>query len=511
MIDAPTNWDALWALEDTVLEIDINVHYYQVNLLSSHQYYGMNAPGASLTIDFTNSDLANGGVTVEHMSSDNTTVGNANAAQLTFTLVDPGENAEFLRERQQISLYVRLRNGNTTTQWVPQGMFFIDSINVNRDGSVDVTAYDPIYINGERKTTYNTSSTFKAIFNTGNIVGNIGMNSTAINDERISGYEFSLDYRTSKVSYNELCSVAAAYAGADMIVNKHAKLELIDIGNNVSVTDEPLGYVVTAESVYSATTPTTVGGIRVKSGETVYDDWFGSNLSVDYPELQNPSSEVAATIYSNMLAKNNNRVYICGTEVYGAVITPLLEIGDIVSVLQDDGKYFNFKLHGYRIQYAGYCYGELQGGINERYLESYSYSGSWKRIHASEQSPTVRVIGDRMFSISPIVFDNDVVSPSSPPYPSIVRLNKGILGYFTATCLMKNGNIQTVSMRGYQMDGYFPLYDSITSPQEGIAANSYYVKDVQYASYSSLANIQEVLSAELVTSRYGDVNIPASS
>lgn len=510
MIDAPTNWDALWALEDTVLEIDINVHYYQVNLSSTHQYSGLYSPGSSFTIDFTNEDLASGGVTVEHMSSDGATVGNANAAQLTFTLVDPGGNAEFLRERQQISLYVRLRNGNTTTQWVPQGIFFIDSINVNRDGSVDVTAYDPIYINGERKTTYVTDSTFKAIFNTGYIAGNIGRNSPAINDDRISGYEYSLDYRSSKVSYKELCGVAAAYAGADMIVNKQAKLALVDIGNNVSITDEPLGCVVTAESVFSATTPTTVGGIRVKSGDTVYENYYGSNLTVDYPELQNPSSELTATIFGNMLAKNNNRVFVCGTEVYGAVITPLLEIGDIVSVLQDDGKYLNFKLHGYRVQYAGHCYGELNGGINEQYLEPFKYNGTWKRIRASEQNPVVKKIGDSMFSISPIVFDNDVVSPSSPPYPSIARYGNGSVGYFNATCLMKNGNIQTISMRGSLMDEYFPLYDSITSPQDGIASNSYYIKDVKYASYSSLANVQEVLSTELVVSSNSEVNIPAS-
>ena len=121
MIQAPTNWDALWG--DGGASVDLRVD------LAGQTYLGDELDGETFDI--------------EHALFDAASVGNAQAACFRvgiFTTNPPTLPDTII----PITPYVRMRKGATTTEWVQQGAFYVDVADFADDDILVITAYDAL-------------------------------------------------------------------------------------------------------------------------------------------------------------------------------------------------------------------------------------------------------------------------------------------------------------------------------------------------------------------------------
>ena len=77
------------------------------------------------------------------MPSEMPSVGGAGSSTLTLRILTPNFTIPLLAE---IDVYVRVTDGTDTSEWIPQGVYFVDTRktneSVNAIGTVDITAFD---------------------------------------------------------------------------------------------------------------------------------------------------------------------------------------------------------------------------------------------------------------------------------------------------------------------------------------------------------------------------------
>lgn len=110
---APDNWAAVWAAEHTV----------ELRAVIGGVEYGMDAISAC---------------SAHPAAFDSLAIGQAVSSTLELTLLPSGT----IPKAADIHLYVRLRGGDSVTNWAPQGVYYIDTREEADYGLLALTAYD---------------------------------------------------------------------------------------------------------------------------------------------------------------------------------------------------------------------------------------------------------------------------------------------------------------------------------------------------------------------------------
>lgn len=376
MLAAPENWNRYYGNQRTSLEVNIGIRVSkESSVRQQYLFYG-------------NDDIDGNGVVLEHKLFDDYSIGNACAAMLSFTVKGRSEEARLIRKGQILVFRVRLRHRQTSiyaysySGYAPQGRYIVDSVTSYEDGSFKVIAYDylmlldgidvsgtnwmgsnaPVYAEYLKDKYDNATLTSFLLVGPGG-----GASSSFPYDDRIM-YAL-MPQSLSTVAARDVFKSLAAFGGSNLTANKNAKGVLISPSNESSFTQQPLGTVVTAASLETKENMGTIAGVMLNSGSTSLFSSEGylvrGNVLPDF--YANVQDTVDA--YENMLSGNDNVRKFDNVVVSGATVTPLVELGDVVSVEVGDG-YFNFTLCGYRLTYCsgegGYCcYGELSANRSE--------------------------------------------------------------------------------------------------------------------------------------------------
>lgn len=173
-------------------------------------------------------------------------IGNAATAQLSISLY-----ADDIPRGATIKRYIRLKNGDQISEWLPKGVFFVNR-RAEDDGYWTVTAFDSMR-KAENVWEPDQSLEFP-----------LSMPDAAAEFARIMGVEidprtslnsaYTIDYPANDYTIrNELCYIAAAHAG-NWIVTDEGKLLLVPL---LSIPEET-NYLVTE---YGGAI--TFGGVRI--------------------------------------------------------------------------------------------------------------------------------------------------------------------------------------------------------------------------------------------------------
>lgn len=158
------------------------------------------------------------------------TIGNAVAKQLDITLRNYGS----IPRMAQIQVQFRLKSGNTASEWLPKGTYFIDTRDEG-NGVISITAYDPMLKADQSYTTNGSQGGWPKtdLQVVQNICSRIGVTldsrTTAI---MTSGYQIQYPgYGEDAYTMRELLQfVASAYAGNFYITDEN-KLLLVGLGD----------------------------------------------------------------------------------------------------------------------------------------------------------------------------------------------------------------------------------------------------------------------------------------
>ena len=171
-----------------------------------------------------------------HIFSDNPVVGGCLAAELNVSLLKPSTT---IPRMAKVRPYVRVTNGTTSSEWVPQGVFYIDTRETtnNNDGRdiLTIHAYDAM-LKTEADYPSTTHSWPTSDINVvKEIAREIGLQSslnttTGLDDRTVSlmnkGYQIGLP---AGYSMREVLSNIAAMYGGNWVMNYAGKLLLVAI------------------------------------------------------------------------------------------------------------------------------------------------------------------------------------------------------------------------------------------------------------------------------------------
>ena len=158
------------------------------------------------------------------------TIGNATAKQLNLVLRNYGT----IPRMAQIRVHFRLNDGTTQSEWLPKGVFFIDTRD-DGNGIISITAYDPML---KADTSYTTSGNQGGWPKTDlqvvqNICSRIGVTLDSRTQEIMTaGYQIQYPgYGEGAYTMRELLQwIAQMYAG-NFYINDQNKLMLVGLGD----------------------------------------------------------------------------------------------------------------------------------------------------------------------------------------------------------------------------------------------------------------------------------------
>lgn len=367
MIDAPTNWEEYWASPDVVVELRLVIWLY-----------GATGSTAQAKLTRYNSDLKS--CTLEASAFPNLSVGNTCSACLSFTLVDALDDYQSLACGQRVDFSVRLKLGSSTTTWINQGVYFIDSFDVSGDVDVTVRAYDALYWVGDGPTSrYNcNASTFlsncpakmtpvtKTDFTGAEIMYGLGQDGTRLTNSTVGNLWVPAGAADS--SFRETLGGIAAMAGGNAVISKLNRLKLLRTDNppkfsRYSFSDTPL---ITASGLSYEYNPSTFTGFvkdKVASGN-------GFHIEAKIPDKFEVTRRMLTYAYCNarMITPYygaNHKAYttsMAPIELTGAFIDPRYELGDVVqvrAVINNRSQYVKLPIYHYNVDYVGGCWGTI--------------------------------------------------------------------------------------------------------------------------------------------------------
>ena len=367
MIDAPTNWEEYWASPDVVVELRLVIWLY-----------GATGSTAQAKLTRYNSDLKS--CTLEASAFPNLSVGNTCSACLSFTLVDALDDYQSLACGQRVDFSVRLKLGSSTTTWINQGVFFIDSFDVSGDVDVSVRAYDALYWVGDGPTSRFdcNASTFlsncptkmspvtKTDFTGAEIMYGLGQDGTRLTSSTVGNLWVPAGAADS--NFRETLGGIAAMAGGNAVINKLNRLKLLRTDNppqfsRYSFSDVPL---ITASGLSYEYNPSTFTGLvkdKVASGN-------GFHIEAKIPDKFEVTRRMLTYAYSNarMITPyynpnhNDYTTSMAPIELTGALIDPRYELGDVVqvrAVINGRSQYVKLPIYHYNVDYIGGCWGTI--------------------------------------------------------------------------------------------------------------------------------------------------------
>ena len=515
MISAPTNWDELYAQDDSVLEVDLVV-YFMTDVMNglpkaAQTSYGTSVGGigSTLSLEFKNEDIDASGCVVESGASEIVGIGNAYSSHLSFTLIDPGDDFEFLHENQQIRFFTRLvsADGQTSTPWVHQGVYYIDTVTANDSGSVSISAYDIIGFLDRRTsaTSYSDSRTFSQLFGSLDAFSNCPLISVA----GISDVVYTAEYLNQGVSYRDLLMNAAAIIGRNVYINKAGKADAFGFLNYADYrsSNTLVVPVLNPAEISIAEKGCRLSGVCL-SGQ--YYSQLGYVIDVDLDDAFDPGLSLAGSIGQRALnGVGGYRGLLRKIVIRDTVLSPLLEIEDVVGVRRsafNGSAYHYFAIQHIKMAYAGHCYGDILSGADRSVMRYSDYAGiasggyNWPGVRAVAQTPEVVKLGRKAFSIGPIDLENGTYTPqnSNATVASTRGYSDQTIVTFNAVCLMLDGTTQVKQMKGYIREGVVDVVRSVGSNYR------YAIDSVPYVSYTDLSSIAEIISTDFAIKNYTD-------
>ena len=303
MISAPTNWNTLWGAHGTQLELSF-------------------AMGGRT---YTNQAIGLGAVKLTHSLYDSYSIGNACAAKLALTLkgkIPLPEGAE------RASLACRLTSESTTssTPWVAQGTYYLDTAEYTTDGDTKLVLYDGLalcdcylYTGGVVPAGEVYPQKASAVVRA--ICDSVGLILDTTNESKWSQVTCS---SPDGMTCRQILQSIAACAGGNWTMTKAGKLKFVPLASLATALQS--GVSATVGSMTETSTRKQVSGVSLTNGSSSYER--GGNAFKLEATTEYASDDEAQRAY--------NAVRACeyqGFKLQGVNTTPLLELGDLIAVV----------------------------------------------------------------------------------------------------------------------------------------------------------------------------------
>lgn len=231
MYTVSNNWQALIADENHYFESKVNIS----------------------GVDYGQDEIFDLSVDMRMFGSEQPTVGGCTSSELTLHLLAPSAS---IQRMAQIRPYIRVTDGTNTSEWIPQGVFFIDTreVTANNDGLDILTlhCYDAMLKTeaGYPATTHDWP--MRDIDVVSEISATIGV-SVDQRTMRIMTEAYSIGLPVGLSMREVLSRIAAMYCG-NFVMTYDGELRL------VTLTELPEETNLLIDSAYN---PITFGGVRI--------------------------------------------------------------------------------------------------------------------------------------------------------------------------------------------------------------------------------------------------------
>ena len=254
-------------------------------------------------------------------------IGNCISNKMTAAILRPDGG---VRNNDRVVPYVRVRSRDDVSEWIPKGVYFVDTSKKRRsaynDITADITAYDVLML-AEADYVPRVGMPSDAVTVARDIAGQLG---TELDPEtEASLIPYAIPDPEGKYSQKEMLGYIAAMHGGNMISDDFGRLKLIRLaaimetpavilrsqGNRLRVGDELAG----------------ITGVELHHGDGIKDVSGNADGTMLSAELAWANGDMAARI----LNQAAGYAYI-PDEVKKTVISPLVELGDVA--MMPDGK-----------------------------------------------------------------------------------------------------------------------------------------------------------------------------
>lgn len=393
MITAPENWNTLWDDPETKMRILLEV----------------DVAGLNITKQYTEDDLLN--CTLEAALWSELSIGNVTSACLSFTIAGGATEQSLFLKESRIDFSVCLEKDGTVTDYVKQGVFYVNDANVSNDNDLSVTAYDMLHFFADSKLVIQVESTgfitaSEAILmcvSLGSIYGNLaftqsewntlwsGFLNTSVNGlypqsnsssatKIIGNIGVPVEMMNSDRPFSELVGSIAAIAGGNAYIGKDnaAKFAPLKIGYSITQSYAQ-ARVVTASSistnkVFDSVIPHVYFDTKssnVRNG--MYGYCVEAHISDKFPMRQDTTlprydvTQINSNITHSISIQHPGASWsaIADIEASGVYVSPLMELLDSVYIPLDGKFYEMFYLSEMRLDYCEGCWGNLGQSASE--------------------------------------------------------------------------------------------------------------------------------------------------
>lgn len=471
MITAPTNWDAIWASNDFAM---------QVRIVVSLQ--------GSIAVTYENDSLSS--CSISGALFNDLSLGNACSARLSFTVIDAAVDYEQFRRNQKVVLSVRLQqlNGGEATStysgWAQLGVFYIDSYTLNDTGNINIVAYDALNVMQDM------ASQQTEALSIGDYLNRLRLMYGTLTSAMYSDFlDYKINYYSSSVNYvsdlqvpqaansvtgRDVMSSIAGLAGGNVIVGRDGNFKLHRAMPAPSTTaNVPTGAIeATAAQLSHRDRLKTATCACVNAGGEQYQNRSGWAI-VSYVDSVFPITDANTGGNNNTVYGVESSMHINASEVYqynlqyanvsasGVYITPLFELGDIVSIQIENGQHYNFPIASYTMNVLAGCWGELSFPVTDNafvyrtadeWTSPGGWIGTWFDVHLNYGNelgnPAIEILNSHMFALKRVLLANT---------PTVVSINNGTLGVSsTITYEDDNGVTKTATISGQLSEQYLP-------------------------------------------------------
>lgn len=300
MITAPTNWNNLWGADGTNMEVAFAI--------GGKTYY--------------NADIIGGSLKLTSQLYKSFGIGNACASMLQIELVTDDEMPS---GAAQATLKVRLKKGSTTTSWVVQGTYYLDTAEITESGTAKLTLYDGMAL------------TDRYLYTGGKVPSSetYPKNALTVATAIASLCGLSLDQSNKTLWQNVSCTAPTdmtcrqilqaigAAAGGNWIITKANKLKFIPLGDLSTATQS--GIVAKTRQFSQTSTRKNILAVALHNGNETYTQGSGGFMLNAACEFASEANVLIA--YNAVRGKQYQ-----GFKATDAVITPLVELGDLIDI-----------------------------------------------------------------------------------------------------------------------------------------------------------------------------------
>ena len=183
--------------------------------------------GNNSHIDFRDNSIFSVNTVRDVFGSQNASVGNCVSSRISFQTLCPVER---IPEMAKVKLFVRVRSGNSVSEEIPQGTFYIDTRkkeNVTGVQRLSVTGYDGMML-AEKDMDYNTisfpASVLTIVTKSAEIMG---VSIDTQTRQKLSASRYTIDKPTKDYTYREMLGIVATMFLSNFVITKENTLKMI--------------------------------------------------------------------------------------------------------------------------------------------------------------------------------------------------------------------------------------------------------------------------------------------